>query len=76
MRTMATDNTINNLFIEAMSGRKKDRKQYSVIVCDNEAGEVLRVLGDSTFGGYSYQVACEVADDFDKNKYFTIIQEI
>lgn len=73
---MATDNTINNLFIEAMSGRKKDGKQFSVTICDNETGEVLQVLGDSTYGGYSYSVACEVADDFDKNKYFTVIQEI
>ena len=73
---MATDNSINNLFIEAMSGRKKDSKQFSVTICDNETGEVLQVLGDSTYGGYSYSVACEVANDFDKNKCFTFIQEI
>lgn len=59
-----------------MSGRKKGSNQYSVTICDNETGEVLQVLGDSTYGGYSYFVACEVAEDFDKNKYFTVIQEI
>lgn len=71
-----TNYTINNLFIEAMSGKKQNRKQYAVKICDNKTGEVLQVLGDATFGGYSYSVACEVADDFDKNKYFTVIQEI
>lgn len=73
---MATDNTINNLFIEAMSGRKKGSEQFSVTICDNETGEVLQVLGDSIYGGYSYSVACEVANDFNKNKYLTFIKEI
>lgn len=63
------------MFINSIFNSKKSA-QYAVDIVSAETGEILRTLGDAVYGGYSEQVAKEIAAEYQKAGYLVRVLEI
>lgn len=66
-------NIINQMFISAI-GAKSPKKQYQVIISKNS--EIVQILGDLTFGGYSEIVAKDIQQEYTRKGFSVEIKQL
>ena len=67
------DNKINQMFISSI-GAKSPKKQYQVIISKNS--EIVQILGDSIFGGYSEIVAKDIQQEYTRKGFSVEIKQL